>query len=180
MKKICIFCGASDSSDPLVNTEVSRVMSFFKTHEVDLVYGGAGIGIMGRLANELINLGGNVVGVIPRQLMKKEIAHAGLSELHVVKDMHERKKMMYDLSDAFLIFPGGMGTLDELFEILTWKQLGLHQKPIAILNINGYYDHLLSFLDHAVANGLIKAHDRKLLYASADWNSIWEYFYGRA
>jgi len=94
----------------------------------------------------------------------------------VVKDMHDRKKMMYDLSDAFLIFPGGMGTLDELFEILTWKQLGIHHKPIAVLNINHYFDHLLSFLDHAVERGLIKSQDRTLLFASEKWESIWSYF----
>jgi uncharacterized protein (TIGR00730 family) len=173
--KICIFCGASSSQDSEVEIHIKEVMKHFFGHEIELIYGGAGIGIMGSLANELLNLGGQVTGIIPRQLMKKEIAHAGLTELVVVKDMHERKKMMYDLSDAFLIFPGGMGTLDELFEILTWKQLGLHAKPIAILNINGYYDELLKFLDHAVTQGLIKEVDRKLLYASSDWNDLWNY-----
>ncbi len=174
--RICIFCGASSSLDPKVQVEIESIMSFFSTHEIELVYGGAGIGIMGSLANELINRGGKVTGVIPRQLMKKEIAHGGLSQLHVVKDMHDRKKMMYDLSDAFLIFPGGMGTLDELFEILTWKQLGIHHKPIAVLNINHYFDHLLSFLDHAVERGLIKSQDRTLLFESEKWESIWSYF----
>jgi uncharacterized protein (TIGR00730 family) len=131
---------------------------------------------MGALATELIVNGGKVTGVIPQQLMKKEIAHGGLTQLHVVKDMHDRKKMMYDLSDAFLIFPGGMGTLDELFEILTWKQLGIHQKPIAIFNINHYYDHLLGFLDHAVEKGLVKQQDRLLLFDSNNWDNIWNYF----
>lgn len=174
--RICIFCGAATSSDPSVNSHVKFVMSSFKENNVELVYGGAGIGIMGALATELINLGGNVIGVIPQQLMKKEIAHGGLNKLHVVKDMHDRKKMMYDLSDAFLIFPGGMGTLDELFEILTWRQLGFHNKPIAILNINNYYDHLIAFLDEGVKKGLIKEADRDLLYSSNDWNEIWKYF----
>ena len=173
--KICIFCGANNSSDPVVVSHIEKVMEHFSDHNIELIYGGAGIGIMGNLANELINRGGKVTGVIPRQLMKKEIAHGGLTDLHVVTDMHERKKMMYDLSDAFLIFPGGMGTLDELFEILTWKQLGLHNKPIAIYNINGYYDHLLKFLDHAVASNLIKPQDRKLLFASSDWDQIWSH-----
>lgn len=177
--KICIFCGASKSLDSEVEVHAKKVMKHFFDHKVELIYGGAGIGIMGSLANELMNLGGEVTGIIPRQLMKKEIAHAGLTELVVVKDMHERKKMMYDLSDAFLIFPGGMGTLDELFEILTWKQLGLHAKPIAILNINGYYDDLLKFLDHAVSQGLIKEADRKLLYSSTEWNDVWNYFKDR-
>jgi uncharacterized protein (TIGR00730 family) len=174
--KICIFCGSSSSLDPKVEAEIKKVMAQFASNKVELIYGGAGIGIMGGLANELISNGGRVTGIIPRQLMKVEIAHAGLDELHVVKDMHERKKMMYDLSDAFLIFPGGMGTMDELFEILTWKQLGLHNKPIAIYNINHYYDHLLKFLDHAVSQGLIKERDRNLLFASESWEKIWDYF----
>jgi uncharacterized protein (TIGR00730 family) len=175
--KICIFCGASESTDPDVKKYIKSVMKEFRDQNVELIYGGAAIGVMGELANELINLGGDVTGVIPRSLMKKEIAHGGLKDLHIVPDMHERKKMMYDLSDAFLIFPGGMGTLDELFEILTWRQLGIHNKPIAILNINHYYDHLLAFLDEAVNKGLIKAHDRKLLFSSSKWEEIWKHFH---
>lgn len=176
--RICIFCGSSNSLDPQVKVEASKVMEHFARHQVELVYGGASIGVMGELANGLINRGGKVTGVIPRQLMKVEIAHAGLDQLHVVKDMHERKKMMYDLSDAFLIFPGGMGTLDELFEILTWKQLGLHDKPIAILNVNNYYTDLLKFLDGAVEKGLLKQHHRDYLFASDSWEKTWEYFRG--
>jgi uncharacterized protein (TIGR00730 family) len=176
--KICIFCGANASLDPDVDKEVKVLMSHFAEHNVELVYGGAGIGIMGALATDLIQKGGRVTGVIPQRLMKKEIAHGGLTKLHVVSDMHERKKMMYDLSDAFLILPGGMGTLDELFEILTWKQLGIHQKPIAIFNINNYYDHLISFLNHAVTKGLIKEPDRKLLFDSPSWEKIWNHFKG--
>lgn len=174
--KVCIFCGSSKSSDPEVNNYVEEVVTDFFDNKVELIYGGAGIGIMGDLANGLITRGGRVTGVIPRRLMKKEIAHAGLTELHVVTDMHERKKMMYDLSDAFLIFPGGMGTLDELFEILTWKQLGIHNKPIAILNINHYFDHLISFLDVAQNNGLLKPQDRQLLFVSSDWQEIKKHF----
>lgn len=174
--KICIFCGASSSIDPEVKVQIDLVMKSFHQNQIELVYGGAGIGIMGDLANGLMSLGGKVTGVIPRQLMKKEIAHAGLSDLHVVANMHDRKKMMYDLSTGFLIFPGGMGTLDELFEILTWRQLGLHSKPIAILNINSYYDHLLNFLDHAVSQGLIKPHDRKLLFVANNWDDIHTFF----
>lgn len=177
--RICIFCGANASLDSDVNQEVQSLMDFFAGNNIELVYGGAGIGIMGALATELMNRGGKVTGVIPQRLMKKEIAHGGLTKLHVVSDMHERKKLMYELSDAFLIFPGGMGTLDELFEILTWKQLGIHQKPIAVFNINNYFGHLLSFLDHAVEKGLIKAADRKLVYDSSDWNEIWKYIKGQ-
>lgn len=174
--KICIFCGASSSLDPAVDVEVKRVMKSFREKDIDLVYGGAGIGIMGALANELINAGGKVTGVIPRSLTSKEIVHGGLDDLHIVVDMHARKKMMYELSDAFLIFPGGMGTLDELFEILTWRQLGLHNKPIAIYNINSYFDKLLEFLDHAVSQGLIKKADRALLFSSTSWDEIHQYF----
>lgn len=174
--KICIFCGASSSLDLNVDVEVKSLMDFFAKDNIELVYGGAGIGIMGTIATELILKGGNVIGVIPQQLMKKEIAHGGLTELHVVKDMHERKKLMYDLSDAFLILPGGMGTLDELFEILTWKQLGLHHKPIAILNISNYFDHLIAFLDHAVKMGLISSKDRQLLRDSTDAKELIDYF----
>ena len=174
--KICIFCGANASLDKDVDLEVQRLMSHFAQNDVELVYGGAGIGIMGALATTLINKGGRVTGVIPQHLMKKEIAHGGLDNLFVVKDMHERKKMMYDLSDAFLILPGGMGTLDELFEILTWKQLGIHTKPIALFNLNNYYDHLLNFVDHAIEKGLIKSQDRNLFFASSQWDDIWAYF----
>lgn len=174
--RICIFCGASSSLDPEVKVQIKFVMDQFAQNNVELVYGGAGIGIMGDLATELMNRGGSVIGVIPQHLTKKEIMHAGLTSLHVVKDMHERKKMMYELSDAFLVFPGGMGTLDELFEILTWRQLGLHQKPIAVLNINNYFDHLFSFLDHAVRSGLINPNDRKILFSSSNWNEIWAHF----
>lgn len=174
--RICIFCGASESRDPQVYSEAKKVMKIFHENNIELVYGGAAIGVMGALANELMNLGGKAQGVIPRQLMKKEIAHAGLTDLHVVPDMHARKKMMYDLSDAFLIFPGGMGTMDELFEILTWRQLGFHGKPIALMNINGYFDHLLKFLDHSVEQGLVKPHDRNLLFSSANWDEIMAHF----
>jgi uncharacterized protein (TIGR00730 family) len=174
--KICIFCGASNSKDPGVQDQVKSVMKSFYQEKIELIYGGAGIGIMGALADELMNLGGRVTGVLPQRLMLKEVAHAGLTELHLVQDMHERKKLMYDLSDAFLIFPGGMGTLDELFEILTWRQLGIHNKPVAILNINNYYHHLLAFLDQAVSLGLIKSHDRQLLFASDRWEEVLEHF----
>lgn len=178
--KICIFCGANASLDPQVDVEAKKLMSVFAEKKIDLVYGGASIGVMGALATDLITKGGKVYGVIPQRLMKKEIAHGGLTELHVVKDMHERKKMMYDLSDAFLIFPGGMGTMDELFEILTWKQLGIHNKPIAIFNINNYYDHLIAFIDHAVDKGLIKKVDRGLVFSSSDWNDIQNHIEGHA
>jgi uncharacterized protein (TIGR00730 family) len=174
--KICIFCGANSSLDPKVKQKAHEVMEFFGQKKIELVYGGAAIGIMGTLASDLMSRGGKVTGVIPQHLMKKEVAHAGLTELIVTKDMHERKQVMYKTSDAFLIFPGGMGTLDELFEIVTWRQLGLHQKPIAVMNINGYFDSLIQFLDHAVAQGLIKQQDRNIIFVSKKWDDIWNHF----
>jgi uncharacterized protein (TIGR00730 family) len=174
--RICIFCGASSSVDPDVEQMAKKVMLDFKARSIELVYGGAAIGVMGTLANELMAHGGEVTGVIPQHLMNKEVAHGGLTKLHVVKDMHERKQLMYKLADAFLVLPGGMGTLDELFEIVTWRQLGLHAKPVAILNINGYFDHLLKFLDHSVSEGLVKPSDRNLIFSSADWEDIITYF----
>lgn len=151
-------------------------MREFHKLNIELVYGGASIGIMGTLANELLSLGGKVIGVIPERLMTREIAHDHLNELIVVTGMHERKKIMYDKSDAFLVLPGGMGTLDELFEILTWKQLGYHSKPIAILNIDNYYDSLLNFLEHAVESGLVKAKDKEYLFHGDSWEKVWSYF----
>lgn len=174
--KICIFCGASSSIDPDVEKTARSVMEEFANKNVELVYGGAGIGVMGTLATDLINRGGKVTGIIPQHLMNKEVAHGGLNELIVTKDMHERKQQMYKLSDAFLVFPGGMGTLDELFEIVTWRQLGLHEKPVAIMNINGYFDDILKFLDHTVAQGLVKPKDRELIFASSNWEEIWKHF----
>ncbi len=174
--RICIFCGAFQSKDQTVGAEAKKIMQAFRNQNVGLVYGGAAIGIMGEIANALVSLGGEVIGVIPRHLMKKEIAHAGLTDLHVVANMHERKKMMYDLSDAFLVLPGGMGTLDEFFEILTWKQLGLHSKPVAIFNINGYFDHLLKFIDEAIEKGLIRPENRELFFVSDNWDSLEEFF----
>lgn len=178
MKRICIFCGAFPGKGLATESAVKNVISSFHQHGIELVYGGASIGVMGTVADELLALGGRVTGVIPQALMTKEIAHPGLSQLHVVEDMHQRKKLMYDLSDAFLILPGGMGTLDELFEILTWRQLGFHSKPIAILNVDGYFDHLLAFLDHGVRHGFIREAHRELVYASQDWNDILSHFKG--
>lgn len=174
--KICIFCGASSGNNPK-HLEASRdLMKIFAHKKIDLVYGGAAIGVMGELANTLMSLGGNVYGVIPQRLMNKEVAHAGLTQIHVVKDMHERKKMMYDISDGFLIYPGGLGTMDELFEIMTWRQLGYHNKPIALYNSDGYYDPLIKFIDHAVSEGFVSSAHRELLYVSSSLDEIINYF----
>lgn len=130
---------------------------------IDLVYGGGNIGLMGIIANEMLDRGAKVTGVIPQALMKKEVGHLDLTKLFVVKDMHERKAMMAELSDGFIAMPGGMGTLEELFEVLTWSQLGLHDKPIGLLNVDGFYDALLDFMQHLVSQRFLKPEHADLL-----------------
>lgn len=130
---------------------------------VGLVFGGGSVGLMGVVANAALAAGGEVIGVIPDRLAAEEIAHASLTELRVVRTMHERKALMADLSDAFLALPGGIGTFEELFEVLTWAQLGIHRKPIGLLNVNGYYDPLLALLDHAIAQGFFRSSHRGLI-----------------
>jgi len=136
--------------------------------ELELVYGGAAVGIMGVIADRVLEQGGKVHGVIPKFLQDKEIAHEGLTELHIVSSMHERKTMMADLSDAFVALPGGFGTLEEIVEILTWSQLRFHGKPCGILNVRSYFDHLLKYLDHAVAEGFLRPENREMLLYDAD------------
>lgn len=174
--KICIFCGAADGLNPKHLAASKDLMHIFFEKNIELVYGGAAIGIMGDLANNLMKLGGKAYGVIPQLLLNMEVAHGGLTKIHVVKDMHERKKMMYDLSDGFLIFPGGLGTMDELFEILTWKQLGYHKKPIVIYNSDGYYNPLIAFIDHAVKEGFVKESHRELFYVTESLDEVVSFF----
>jgi uncharacterized protein (TIGR00730 family) len=137
-----------------------------------VVYGGASVGLMGALADAALAAGGEVVGVIPRSMIDRELAHHGLTALHVVDTMHERKARMTDLADAFVAIPGGHGTLDELFEALTWSQLGIHAKPIGLWNLEGYYDALLAFLDHASAQGFVRPHDRARLRAERELDTL--------
>lgn len=145
-------------------------------HEIALVYGGGKIGLMGAIADEVMRLGGEATGVIPAALLSKEIGHAGLTRLHVVKDMHERKAMMADLADGFIAMPGGIGTLEELFEVLTWSQLGFHDKPIGLLNVHGFYDGLILFLDHVVAQGFLRMPHQHLLMHDIDSGGLIEQF----
>ena len=149
MKNICVYCGSSTGKSPAYRHAAHRLAGELIAREIGLVYGGASVGLMGELANEMLRLGGRVVGVIPTRLAIKEVAHEGLERLIVVDSMHERKATMAELSDGFIALPGGWGTLEEIFEILTWAQLGLHEKPCGLLNIEGYYDHLGAFLEHA-------------------------------
>ncbi|TYC65260.1 TIGR00730 family Rossman fold protein [Stappia sp. BW2] len=156
MKSICVFCGSSYGALEAyadVARDTGRVIA---EQGYTLVYGGAKVGLMGTVANAALEAGGKVIGVLPRSLMDKEIGHEGLSELHLVDSMHERKAMMADLSDAFIALPGGVGTLEEIFEVWTWGQLGYHKKPCGFLNVEGYYDHLITFLDHQTQQGFTK------------------------
>lgn len=165
MKKICVYCGSNSGKRPEYLEAADALAKELVGRDIGLVYGGASVGIMGRLADTVLAAGGEVIGVIPQMLVDKEVAHGGLSELKVVKSMHERKMMMASLSDGFIALPGGLGTLEELFEIMTWALLGLHQKPCALLNVANYYDQLLGFLEHAVDEQFIKQVHRSMLIA---------------
>lgn len=162
MKRICLFCGSS----PRVGAGYLRLAAAFgsalASRGIELVYGGGRIGLMGAAADAALAGGGRVIGVIPRSLADLEVAHAGLTDLQLVDTMHERKARMADLSDAFVALPGGLGTLDEWFEIWTWAQLGFHSKPIGLLNLEGFFDPLLAFLDHLVAEGFVRPEHRAM------------------
>jgi hypothetical protein len=141
-------------------------------HNIGLVYGGGKVGLMGVIADEVLRLGGDATGVIPKHLVEREVGHAGLTRLFVVKDMHERKAMMSDLAEGFIAMPGGMGTLEELFEMVTWAQLGIHAKPIGLLNVNGFYDGLASFIDHLVETGFVRPAHAALMTRDADPDAL--------
>ena len=156
MKAICVFCGSSYGTRDTYSDAAQSTGRILAENGYTLVYGGAKVGLMGTVADAALDAGGKVIGVLPRALQDKEIGHEGLTELHLVGSMHERKAMMADLSDAFIALPGGVGTLEEIFEVWTWGQLGYHQKPCGFLNIDGYYDHLIQFLDHQTDQGFTK------------------------
>jgi uncharacterized protein (TIGR00730 family) len=163
MKSICVFCGSSAGSVPAY-ADAARALGWELVRRgLRLVYGGGNVGLMGILADAVLGGGGEVIGVIPQALLAKEVGHAGLTKLHVVGSMHERKALMAELSDAFLALPGGFGTLEEFCEVLTWLQLGLHGKPCGLFNVNGYYDPLLAFFDRAVSDGFLRAQHRDLV-----------------
>lgn len=166
MRRICVFAGSSAGVQPeylAAATELGRVLA---EHGIELVYGGARVGLMGAVADAVLADGGRVTGVIPRSLVEREVAHSGLTDLRVVTSMHDRKALMADLADAFIALPGGWGTLDETFEILTWAQLGLHRKPCGLLNVQRYFDQLLSFLDHTMEQGFVRREYSALLAVS--------------
>ncbi len=172
IKSICVFCGSSRGAKPDYIDASRQLAQSMAKQGITLVYGGAHVGIMGAIADELLKLGGKVVGVIPEALVDMEVAHDGLTELHVVSDMHERKARMADLDDGFISLPGGLGTLEEMFEVLTWSQLGFHSKPCGLLNVSGFYDDLLRFLDNANEQGFMRREHRQLLLDDADADSL--------
>lgn len=159
---ICVYCGSSDRVDEAYREAAGLVGTAIARHGVALVYGGGRVGLMGIAADAALAAGGQVVGIIPEHLQRLEVGHTDLSELVVVDSMHTRKRLMVDRSDAFLVLPGGMGTLDEAFEIITWKQLRLHDKPIVILNVAGYWDRLLALIDGIIEAGFARPHHRSL------------------
>lgn len=182
MKRICVFCGSSAGSHPEYRACAEELGVELARRQIGLVYGGGNVGLMGAIADAVLREGGEAIGVIPEHLMIREIGHKQLTKLHIVHSMHERKALMADLSDAFIALPGGFGTFEEFFEVLTWSQLGLHLKPCGIVNVLDYYTPLLAMLDHAVEQRFLKPQNRalvlsrntppELLQALAEWRPV--------
>lgn len=168
MKAICVFCGANFNGDPVLLQAIEELAEIMVNRNITLVFGGGKVGIMGLLADAVLNREGKAIGIIPQFLLDKEVGHAGLTELHIVDNMHQRKQMMNDLCDGIIMLPGGFGTLEEFFEVLTWLQLGLHSHPVGILNVNGFYDLLLQQMDVMVEQKFLKPANRKLVLTSGD------------
>ncbi|CAM3856074.1 TIGR00730 family Rossman fold protein [Mucilaginibacter galii] len=168
MKSICVFCGANFNGDPILTEAIEQLAQVMVSRNIALVFGGGRVGVMGMIADAVLKQGGKAIGVIPEFLLNKEVGHTGLTELHLVENMHQRKQMMNDLCDGIMTLPGGFGTLEEFFEVLTWLQLGLHQKPIGILNVNGFYDFLLKQMDVMVEQRFLKPVNRELVLTSAN------------
>ncbi|MFC5430365.1 TIGR00730 family Rossman fold protein [Paraburkholderia sp.] len=168
MKAVCVYCGSSFGVNPVYAAAAKAFGRALVAANLGLVYGGGKVGLMGVIADTVMAEGGRAIGVIPELLLNKEVGHEGLSELHVVPDMHQRKKMMADLSDAFVALPGGVGTLEELFEVYTWAQLGYHHKPVGVLNIDGFYDPLIALLNHTVSEGFMRQTYLDLLQIDTD------------
>lgn len=172
MKSICVFCGSRLGSKPIYRETAKSVGQLIAQQQLRLVYGGGNIGLMGVVADAVLEHGGEVVGVIPGHLQEKEVGHAGLTELHVVSTMHERKALMANLSDAFIALPGGFGTFEEFCEILTWAQLDLHRKPCGLLNVDGFYDPLLTLFDRAVDDGFLRPEYRSMVLTATDTDEL--------
>jgi uncharacterized protein (TIGR00730 family) len=180
MRSVCVYCGSSAGNRAEYVDAARALGRGLAQRSIELVYGGAQVGLMGEVANAALEHGGRVIGVIPQMLVRKEIAHSRLTALHVTASMHERKQKMADLSEGFIALPGGIGTFEELFEIWTWGQLGLHRRPCGLLNVAGYYDDLVRFLDHATASGFIRREQRAMLSVERDVNALLARFEGYA
>jgi uncharacterized protein (TIGR00730 family) len=176
MKRLCVYCGSRPGSQPAYTEAAKNLARALVNRKIEVVYGGASVGTMGVLANTVLAEGGHVIGIIPQAVLGREVVHRGLSELRVVTSMHERKALMAELSDGFIALPGGLGTLDEVFEILTWGQLGLHQKPCGLLNIRDYYRGLVDFLDHAVSERFITEVHRAMLLVEEEPERLLDQF----
>jgi len=172
LKKICVFCGSSDGNDQKITEAAIQLGNIFTQRNITLVYGAAKIGVMGTIAKTMLEDHGRVVGIIPQFLKKKEVVHLGLTELITTNNMHERKLAMQEISDGFIAMPGGFGTLEELFEIITWLQLGLHEKPIGLWNVNGFYDDLLQLIETMVRKGFVSMANYELLLVANDIESL--------
>ena len=168
MKAICVFCGANFNGDPELKAAIEGLAEIMVNRNITLVFGGGKVGVMGLLADAVLNRGGKAIGIIPQFLMDKEVGHPGLTELHIVDNMHQRKQLMNDLCDGIIMLPGGLGTLEEFFEVLTWLQLGLHSHPVGVLNVNGFYDLLLKQMDVMVEQRFLKPANRALVLTSGD------------
>ena len=176
MQRICVFLGSNSGAKPEYLAAAKATGAEFARRGITTVFGGSNVGLMGALADAALAAGGQVIGVIPEALRAKEVAHTGLTKLHVVASMHERKALMAELSDGFIALPGGMGTLEELFEILTWAQLGFHKKPCGLLDVDGYYGQLCGFLDNAVGQGFINRAHRGMLLAAPSPGELLDQF----
>ena len=176
INSICVYCGSSPGRIEAYGSAGCALAKSLVSRNIRLVYGGAGIGIMGMVADQVLKLGGQAIGVIPKALAHKEVAHKNLTELHVTQSMHERKMLMAELSDGFIALPGGIGTLEELLEIWTWAQLGFHNKPCGLLNIEGYYDSLIGFLDHVLAEQFVKKDHHAMLIVETNPDALLDHY----
>lgn len=176
MTSLCIYCGSSSGADLLFAKQASSVGQHLAGKGIRLIYGGGNVGLMGWVADGALSAGGEVVGIIPHHLAEKELAHTGVAQMIRVGSMHERKQLMADLADGFIALPGGIGTVEEVFETLTWLQLGLHRKPVGLLNISGFWDPLLKFLDHMTDNQFLKPEHRSLLLVDTTLPGLLEQF----
>nr|WP_314631612.1 TIGR00730 family Rossman fold protein [uncultured Noviherbaspirillum sp.] len=176
MASLCVYCGSAVGATTVYADAARALGRELVRRDISLVYGGGNVGLMGAIADEVMANGGRAIGVIPEALMKREVGHHGLTELHIVRDMHERKAMMAELAEGFIAMPGGFGTLEELFEVTTWAQLGLHQKPIGLLNVDGFYNGLIDLATHLVGQGFVRPDHAQLLMHASDAPALLDQF----